>query len=109
MAGGCGLGALDAAKEKGAEGIGVDADQAYLGSYILSSALKKVDVAVFDTAKAVQAGSFQGGTDTVFDVRSGAAGFGKLNADGEKYKSRLDEVQKKIADGEISHIPDTVE
>ena len=31
VAGGCGLGALDAAKEKGVQGIGVDADQAYLG------------------------------------------------------------------------------
>ena len=32
VAGGCGLGALDAAKEKGVQGIGVDADQAYLGA-----------------------------------------------------------------------------
>ena len=31
VAGGCGLGALDAAKTKGVWGIGVDADQAYLG------------------------------------------------------------------------------
>ena len=48
VAGGCGLGALDAAKEKGVQGIGVDADQAYLGDHIMTSALKKVDVAVFD-------------------------------------------------------------
>ena len=44
VAGGCGLGALDAAKEKGVQGIGVDADQAYLGDHIMTSALKKVDV-----------------------------------------------------------------
>ena len=44
VAGGCGLGALDAAKEKGVWGIGVDADQAYLGPSILTSAIKKVDV-----------------------------------------------------------------
>ena len=31
VAGQCGLGALDAAKEKGVQGIGVDADQSYLG------------------------------------------------------------------------------
>ena len=48
VAGGCGLGALDAAKEKGVQGIGVDADQAYLGEQIMTSALKKVDVAVYD-------------------------------------------------------------
>ena len=49
VAGGCGLGALDAAKEKKVQGIGVDADQCYLGSHILTSALKKVDVAVYQT------------------------------------------------------------
>ena len=108
VAGGCGLGALDAAKEKSMQGIGVDADQAYLGAHILTSALKKVDVAVFNTAKAVQDGSFQGGTDTVFGVKSGAAGFGKLNAEGAKYQDQLDEIQQKIASGEIKDIPDTV-
>src|SRR5215216_4400843 len=49
VAGGCGLGALDAAKEKNKQGIGVDADQGYLGPYVITSALKKVDVAVFET------------------------------------------------------------
>ncbi len=34
VAGQCGLGALDAAKTKGVWGIGVDADQAYLGDHI---------------------------------------------------------------------------
>ena len=52
VAGGCGLGALDAAKEEGVQGIGVDADQGYLGDHILTSALKKVDVAVFDADQA---------------------------------------------------------
>src|SRR4051794_39677027 len=69
VAGQCGLGALDAAKEKGVQGIGVDADQGYLGSHILTSALKKVDVAVLDTVKKLQDGQFKGG-DTVFDVKS---------------------------------------
>lgn len=65
VAGGCGLGALEAAKAKGVWGIGVDADQAYLGSHILTSAVKKVDVAVFDTIKSVSDGSFEGGADGV--------------------------------------------
>src|SRR6185437_8114823 len=37
VAGGCGLGALDAAKAAGVWGIGVDADQSYLGPYVLAS------------------------------------------------------------------------
>jgi basic membrane protein A len=105
VAGQCGLGALDAAKEKGVVGIGVDADQGYLGAHILSSALKKVDVAVFDTVKAVQDGSFKGGTDTVFDVKSGGVGYGKLSADASKYEDQLKQVEEQIKSGEISDIP----
>jgi basic membrane protein A len=55
VAGQCGLGVLDAAKEKSVQGIGVDADQAYLGPQVFTSALKKVDEAVFDAIKAAQA------------------------------------------------------
>ena len=66
VAGQCGLGALDAAKEKGVQGIGVDADQGYLGPHILTSALKKVDVAVFQTIQGVQDGSFAGGDDNLY-------------------------------------------
>src|SRR4051795_880503 len=82
VAGGCGLGALDAAKEKGIQGIGVDADQAYLGPQVMTSALKKVDVAVYTAIKAAQDGTFKGGTDDVFDVKSGAVGIGKTNSVG---------------------------
>ncbi len=60
-AGGCGLGALQAAKERGVWGIGVDSDQSFLGPHILTSATKKVDVAVFDTVDSVQKGAFEGG------------------------------------------------
>ena len=51
VAGGCGLGALSAAKEAGIWGIGVDADQLYLGSHMMTSALKGVDQAVEDLTK----------------------------------------------------------
>jgi len=108
VAGGCGLGALDAAKEKGVQGIGVDADQAYLGDQIMTSALKKVDVAVFDEVKAVQDGTFKGGANTIFDIKSGGVGIGKTNEVGAKYADAVKEVQDKIAAGELTDIPDTV-
>ena len=47
VAGGCGLGALNAAGERERWGIGVDADQSFLGPHILTSAQKGVDAAVF--------------------------------------------------------------
>jgi basic membrane protein A len=108
VAGQCGLGALDAAREKGVQGIGVDADQGHLGSQIITSALKKVDVAVYDTAKAVQDDSFKGGSDVVFDVKSGGVGLGKISPEGTDFAAQVKEVQDKIAAGEIADIPDKV-
>ena len=106
VAGQCGLGALDAAKEKGAQGIGVDADQAYLGSHILTSAEKKVDVAVETAIKNAQSGKFQGG-DTTFDLKNGGVGIGKTNSNGAKYQDKVDQVKQKIISGQIT-VPDTV-
>ena len=108
VAGQCGLGALDAAKEKGVQGIGVDADQSYLGPHILTSALKKVDVAVFDAIKRAQAGQFKGGTDVVATVKNGGIGIGKIGPAGTKYADQVKKVQEDIASGKISNIPDTV-
>ena len=104
VAGQCGLGALDAAKEKNVQGIGVDADQAYLGPHIMTSALKKIDEAVMQTVEKVQDGSLQAG-DTIFDVKSGGVGFGEVNAEGEKYVSQVEEQQEKIKSGQLSDIP----
>jgi basic membrane protein A len=108
VAGGCGLGALDAAKEKGVQGIGVDADQGYLGDHILTSALKKVDVAVFNSIKRVQDGEFKGGTDVIHSLENDGVGLGKMNAEGQKYADQVQEIQDQIASGEITDIPDTV-
>jgi basic membrane protein A and related proteins len=108
VAGQCGLGALDAAKEKGVQGIGVDADQGYLGPHILTSALKKVDVAVFQAVKRAQEGHFKGGTDVTATVANGGVGLGKLSAEGQKYADQIKEIQNQIIDGEIKDIPDTV-
>jgi basic membrane protein A len=108
VAGQCGLGALDAAKGKGKQGIGVDADQAYLGPHILTSAQKKVDVAVFNAIKAVQDGQFKNGQDIINQLSNGGVGYGTLNAVGQKYKSQLEKVQQDIISGKIANIPDTV-
>jgi basic membrane protein A and related proteins len=108
VAGGCGLGALDAAKEKGVQGIGVDADQAYLGDHILTSALKKVDVAVFEAVKRAQEGNFEGGTDVIATVENGGVGLGKISAAGQQYADQVKEIQDQIAAGEIPNIPDEV-
>jgi basic membrane protein A len=108
VAGQCGLGALDAAKEKGVQAIGVDADQSYLGPQIMVSAVKKVDVAVFDTIKDAQAGRSKGGQNRIFDLKTNGVGIGKTNSVGAKYEAKVKAVEQKIASGQLSDIPDTV-
>jgi basic membrane protein A and related proteins len=108
VAGQCGLGALSAAQEKNVRGIGVDADQGYLGEHILTSALKKVDVAVFQAIQQVQEGNFKGGEDTVFDIASGGVGLGEIAEDvPAEIVSEVKDVQDRIAAGEID-IPETI-
>ncbi|MGH3071041.1 MAG: BMP family lipoprotein, partial [Gaiellaceae bacterium] len=109
VAGQCGLGVLSAAKEKNARGIGVDADQGYLGDHVMTSALKKVDVAVFQTIQQVQDGGFNGGEDTIFDVASGAVGIGEIAPDvPADAVAETKRIQDEIASGEIADIPETV-
>lgn len=108
VAGQCGLGALDAAKEKNAQGIGVDADQSFLGEHILTSAEKKIDEAVLQTIKSVQEDKFQPARDTVFDVKVEGVGLGKISAAGSKYQAQVDEVLEQLKAGEID-VPTSVE
>ncbi len=104
VAGNCGLGAVDAAGEEGVEAIGVDADQAYLGPQVLTSALKKVDVSVYDIIKQTQEGS-TGGTDLVFDLRNNGVGVGKFAPGNSAIAKQVTALEKKIIAGEGPQIP----
>jgi basic membrane protein A len=63
-----GAGYLAAAKQHHVYGIGADVDESYLGRYILTSAIKRVDIAVRDTVGLTLRRGFRGGV-----VRLGAA------------------------------------
>jgi basic membrane protein A len=78
VAGGCGLGALDAARERKVWAIGVDADQSFLGPHILTSATKKVDRAVYLAIRSVKDGTFRGG-NAVYGLKQGGVGLGKIS------------------------------
>jgi basic membrane protein A len=108
VAGGCGLGALDAAKERGVWGVGVDADQSYLGPEVLTSATKGVDEAVFQTIKDVVDGNFTGGNkDYGLDQRG--VGLGKISKQVPKaLVAKVDAIKQQIASGKIANIPTTV-
>jgi basic membrane protein A len=103
VAGGCGLGALDAAKQRGKWGIGVDRDQADLGDHILTSAVKRVDVSVFETIRAIQEGTWQGGTDAVFNLENEGVAIGTTSDQvTQDILDKVEELQQQIIDGEIT-------
>jgi basic membrane protein A len=108
VAGACGLGALSAAQQKGVQGIGVDADQSYLGSYILTSAEKKVDVAVFNAIKANMSGQFAPGANVTNNVANGGIGYGKIGPAGLSFAPQIAKIYDQIKSGAISNIPNTV-
>jgi basic membrane protein A len=109
VAGGCGLGALDATRQQKVWGIGVDADQSFLGPHVLTSAQKKVDAAVFATIESVQDGTWKGGRNATFGLKEDGVGLGTISK--QVPASDLDAVRtitEQIAGGEISGIPTTV-
>ncbi len=108
VAGACGLGALSAARQSGVQGIGVDADQSYLGSYILTSAEKKVDVAVVNAIKNAMAGKFVPGANVTNDIANGGIGYGQIGTAGLKFAPQIAKIYSEIKSGKISNIPNTV-
>ena len=112
VAGGCGLGALDAARQRRVWGIGVDADQSFLGRHILTSAVKRVDVAVYRTILAARASraNFRGGFNAIFDVKSGGVGYGRISANAPGRATLIqaaERVRRQIAAGRI-RVPSTL-
>jgi len=102
VAGGCGLGALDAAKDRSVWAIGVDADQSYLGPYVLTSAMKRVDEAVFRTIKSVTDGTWEGGKSITFGLKDDGVGIGKISSEvPEEDVDALKAVEDRIRAGEI--------
>jgi basic membrane protein A and related proteins len=109
VAGGCGLGALDAAKSQGVWGVGVDADQGFLGPHILTSALKGVDTAVFLSIKNAKEGHFKGGEDAVYGLDQHGVGLGKFSPKAPKgIEAKTMKIEQQIISGKIKNIPTTV-
>lgn len=108
VAGACGLGGHQAAKERKVWSIGVDADQYFLGKQVLTSATKRVDTAVFDMIKAYQRNpsGFRGGFNSTYSVKNNGVGYGRLStrlprAKRLLYKKKVEAIRKLIASGKI--------
>jgi basic membrane protein A and related proteins len=109
VAGGCGLGALDAVKERGVYGIGVDADQSFLGPHVLTSAQKRVDEAVLRTIESVQDGTWKGGRNVVFGLEQNGVALGTYSPKVPKSdREKVAAIAAKIKSGQIDSIPTQV-
>jgi basic membrane protein A and related proteins len=102
VAGACGLGTLRAAKDEGVWGVGVDVDQSFLGPHILTSVLKRFDVEIYDTVRALVNGHLKTGGNAVWDVRNGAVGLGPISPKVPRsYLRRVERIRREIAWGGI--------
>jgi basic membrane protein A len=104
VAGQCGLGALDAACQEGVFAIGVDADQSFAGDCVVTSALKPLELAVFETIKSVQDGTFQGNTNRLFGIQEfpDAELLAPFTADvSQEIQDAVEEAKQKLISGEI--------
>ena len=117
-AGGSGSGVFEAAKEASEAGgsqrwaIGVDSDQYQtapedLKPYILTSMLKRVDVAVYETIKDFVNDEFEGGYHT-FDLSVDGVGYSTSGGFIDDISDQLEELKQQIIDGEIE-VPTTPE
>ncbi len=104
VAGLCGLGAITAACDEGVHAIGVDADQSAEGDCVITSALKPLELAVFETIRSAQEGEFEGGGNRFFGIQDfpDAELLAPFSGDvPQEVQDAVDEARQKLIDGEI--------
>jgi basic membrane protein A len=95
VAGPCGLGALDAAKERGRWGVGVDIDQSFLGQHILTSAVKRVDQGIFLAVRGAKSGKgYKGSGNLVFNLKNQGVALGKISKKAKIPKAWMTQINK---------------
>ncbi len=104
-AGGSGGGVFTAAKAAGKMAIGVDSDQALTApaavrDVIITSMLKKVDVATFDFIKSLTEGKFVSGVK-IYDLKANGVGYSTTGGKIDDIKAKLDAYKQQIIDGKI--------
>nr|WP_042195829.1 BMP family ABC transporter substrate-binding protein [Kibdelosporangium sp. MJ126-NF4]CEL22246.1 Nucleoside ABC transporter, periplasmic nucleoside-binding protein [Kibdelosporangium sp. MJ126-NF4]CTQ93028.1 Nucleoside ABC transporter, periplasmic nucleoside-binding protein [Kibdelosporangium sp. MJ126-NF4] len=106
-AGASGKGVFEAAKAKSVVAIGVDSDQYNQKTVenskdvIITSMLKRVDVAVFDYIRAV-AGNSLGSLPKRFDLKVDGVGYATSGGKIDDIKATLDAYKQQIIDGKIT-------
>ena len=102
-AGGTGVGVIDGCKEAGIYAIGVDSDRSYLApDTIITSAMKRVDVAVETVCKEAIDGTVKGGVET-YELSNGGVDIAPTTTLlPDDVISQVEDVKQKIISGEIT-------
>lgn len=105
-AGSTGNGVIDAAVERGLYAIGVDANQNYMGpGNVLTSMVKRVDVAVFEIIKEVVEDSFAGGVH-VYGLEADGVGYALDEHNesllSEEVLTRVESIKRDVISGRIA-------
>ena len=106
-----GTGAIEAIKEANKYGIGVDRDQNDLApENVITSAIKRVDIGVYETVKRFMDGNFKGGSETVYGLEDEAVGIADSTSKlvPQDILDYVNEQIEKLRSGEIS-VPKTAE
>ena len=104
-AGATGLGVIEACQEAGVYAIGVDSDQSSIApNTVLTSAMKRVDNAVYEAVQELIDGTLEGGVKT-FDLAAGGVDIApSQDLISEDVIAAVDEVKEKIISGDV--VPD---
>ena len=103
-AGACGTGAIEAAKEGNKMAIGVDQDQNSLApKNVITSAMKNIDIAVYNLSKKLIEGKYEGGQTIVNTLSTGGVGIAPTTKDNvpEDILKYVDDAEEKIKSGDI--------
>ena len=105
-AGATGLGVIEACQEAGVYAIGVDSDQSSIApKTVLTSAMKRVDNAVYDAVQELIDDKLEGGVQT-FDLAAGGVDIApSQDLISDDVIKAVDEVKEKIISGDVV-IPD---
>jgi basic membrane protein A len=102
VAGACGLGALQAAKDEGVWGVGVDVDQSYLGSHILASAVTKLDSGTYTIVQRFVQGQLATSSPTIFGLRNGGVELASISPKvPPRLLRRVESIRQAIVAGRI--------
>jgi basic membrane protein A len=106
VAGGTGIGIIEAAKEKGVFAIGVDSDQDYLAEgFVLTSMMKRVDNAVIELAKYLQEGTLDNVSVLTLGLKESGVDLSPMTYTKDKipsgYLEKIAQIRNDIIEGKI--------